>query len=302
MPVSFNRIFKSGWKNFWRNNGFAWATVFILIITICLVTCLFIFRKTTNSLIADLQERVDISVYFKNDSEESEIFAVKENLEKLPEVKGVEYISRADALEKFTVKYKDNPLIMESLAELGDNPLLAHLNIRAWQASQYEVVASYLENSSFKESISKVAYSQRKSAIDRLFYLTANINKGAIVLIVTFAVLAVILVFNTVRLAICSAKEEITTMRLVGASNSFIKGPFIIQGIIAGLIASLVALLIVVPACAFIGPRLENLSPSLNFFQYFKESFLTIILIQLATGIGLSVFSTLIAMRKYLKI
>lgn len=302
MSISFNRILKSGWKNFKRNNGFAWATVFILVITISLVTGLFLFRKTSNSLVDTLEERVDISVYFKKDIEEEDIFLVKENLETLPDVKKVEYISRQEALDSFTERYKNNALIMESLAEVGDNPLLAHLNVRAWQASQYEAVANFLGSSPFKESISKVAYFQRKEAIDRLFSLTSNINTGGIVLVIIFSLLAVLLVFNTVRLAISSSKEEISIMRLVGASNRFIKGPFIVQAIVAGLIASLITLLIFIPLCAIIGPKLEVLSASLNVFTFLKSSFFVIVLLQLLTGIGLSVFSSLIAMRKYLRV
>ncbi len=302
MSISFNRILKSGWRNFSRNNGFTWATVFILIITISLVTGLFLFRKSSNSLVESLKERVDISVYFKKDTEEEDIYFVKDNLEDLAEVKKVEYISRNDALDNFTERYKDDLLIMESLAEVGDNPLTAHLNVKAWQASQYEAVANFLENSPFKKSISKVAYHQRKDAIDRLFSLTSNINTGAILLILIFALLAVLLVFNTVRLAISNSKEEISIMRLVGASNWFIKGPFLVQAVVAGLIASLVSLLIFIPLCAIIGPRLGVLSPSLNIFIYLKSSFFIIILIQLLTGIGLSIFSSLIAMRKYLKV
>lgn len=302
MFISLNRIIKSGIKNFFRKNGLTFATVFILVITISLITGLFLFRKTTNSLVLSLQERVDISVYFKKESQEPEILAVKESLERLPEVKTVEYISKADALEKFTQRYRDNPLIMESLAEVGDNPLLAHLNIKAWQAFQYEAVANFLENSYYKDSINKVAYYQRKSAIDKLFSLTSNINTIGIVSIILFAFLAVLVSFNTIRLAIYNSKEEISIQRLVGASNRFIKGPFVVQGILVGVTAGLISALIFVPGLAIIGPKLETISASLNLFTYIKENLVIVILIQLLTGVILGVFSSLIAMRKYLRV
>src|SRR3989344_7288937 len=162
MLTTIKRIIKFGWSGFTRSIGLSIATIFILIMVISLVSSLFLLQRTTQFLVSALQERMDISVYFKPESKEQEILTIKEEVENLPEVKNVEYISQEEALARFTEKHKDDAVITESLKELGTNPLFASLNIKAWQASQYEGVVDFLGQNSAKNLISKIDYSQKK--------------------------------------------------------------------------------------------------------------------------------------------
>ena len=150
MFTAFKRVIKSGWQSFRRNGGLSVATVFIMLMVIFLITSLYLLGGVTQFLIADLEEKVDISVYFKEDSSESNILKVKDEVAKIPEVKEIEYISKEEILDRFSQRYKDNQLLMESLQELGMNPFLPSLNIKAWQASQYGSVANFLENNSLQ--------------------------------------------------------------------------------------------------------------------------------------------------------
>ncbi len=301
MLISLKRIIRSGWLNFSRNKGLSLATIFIMVMTISLVTSLFLFRDITQFLISSLQEKVDISVYFKEATQEEDILRFREEINKIPEVKNVEYVSREAALERFTQRYKDNQVIMESLAEVG-NPLLASLNIKAWQASQYMTVTNFLETSSYKNLIDKVDYYQRKSVIERIFSITSAINKTGIGFSLILAIVAILVAFNTIRLAIYNSKEEISVMRLVGASNWFIRGPFLVQGAISGFAAAIITLLIFTGALFFLSPKLEILFPGLNIFNSFTGNLGMLFLIQIFTGVGLGVVSSIIAIRKYLKV
>ena len=305
MLTSIKRIFRSGWISFRRQAGLSLATCFIMVMTIFLVTSLFLFQNITQFLISSLQEKVDISVYFKKEALEEDILKVKEELAKIPEVKEVKYVPQEQALEKFIQKHKENLILMESLKEVGENPLLASLNIKAFAASQYTAITSFLDNTlppDFRNLIEKIDYYQRKPIIERIFSMTTGINRAGIVLTIILGLIAVSLVFNQIRLAIYSCKEEISIQRLVGASNWFIRGPFLIQGVISGFLATLICLLIFSLICWFFSPKLEILFPGLNIFSFFASNFWTILLIQLATGIGLGVVSSLIAIRKYLKV
>ena len=301
MLVLLKRIIRSGWLNFSRNSGLSLATIFIMVMTISLVTSLFLFRDITQFLISGLQEKVDISVYFKEATPEEDILRFGEEINKIPEVKNVEYVSREAALESFTQRYKDNPVIMESLGEVG-NPLLASLNIKAREASQYMTVANFLETSSYKNLIDKIDYYQRKPVIERIFSITSAINKTGISFSLILAIVAILVAFNTIRLAIYNSKEEISFMRLVGASDWFIRGPFLVQGAISGFAAAIITLLIFTGALFFLGPKLEILFLGLNIFNSFTGNLGILFLIQIFTGVGLGVVSSIIAIRKYLKI
>lgn len=302
MFTSLKRIIHSGWLNFSRNSGLSAATVFILVMIISLLTSLFLLRETTQYLVLTLQEKMDISVYFKPESPEEDILEVKEAVEKLPEVKAVEYVSRKEALEKFTQRHKDNPVIMESLEELGTNPLYASLNIKAWQAAQYAGVVNFLNETFAQNLIVKIDYYQKKPVIEKIFSLTSSINKTGIIFSIILALFAIVIAFNTVRLAIYHSKEEIEIMRLVGASNWFIRGPFMIQGVIAGTLAALITALIFTAAIFFLSSKIEIIAPGLSLSGYFFGNFFAFFLIQLTAGVGLGVFSSLIAIRRYLKV
>ena len=299
MLTPLKRIIRSGWIAFRRQAGLSLATVFIMVMTISLVTSLFLFQKTARYLISQLQEKVDVSVYFKQQVLEEDILEIKDELSKIPEVKDVEYVSHQVALESLLEKH---PELVESVRETEGLLNLASLNIRAGQATQYAAIADFLENSTFKNLIEKIDYHQRKPIIERIFLITSTINRTGIGLSLLLAVVAFLVAFNQVKLAIYNSKEEIGIQRLVGASNWFIRGPFLVQGVISGILATLICLLISFPILFFFSPKLEILFSGINIFHYFAGNFFLILLIQLTTGVGLGIISSLIAIRKYLKV
>ena len=302
MLISLKRIIKAGRIGFSRNGSQNTAMVFILVITVSFVTLLFLLNLSFQSLLADLQEKVDISVYFREEILEEDILEVKSELSKIPEVKNVEYVSREKALERFIERHRTDLVLMSSLDYVGENPFLASLNIQACQASQYEAISSFLETASFQPFIDKVDYYQRKPVIERISSIASGVNKIGVASGLFLAVLAVLVVFNTIRLAIYNSRKEISVMRLVGACNSFIQGPFLVQGAIAGSLAVLITVLVFSGACYFLSPKLEALFSGFNIWNYFIGNFWIILLIQVFTGIGLGVISSLIATKKYLKV
>lgn len=305
MFILIKRILKSGWLSFSRDGGLAAATCLIMLIPIFLATSLFLLKDVSQFLISTVQEKADISVYFKESASEEDILKVEEEISEIPEVKSVKYVSKEEALESFVQRHKDEPVLMESLEEVGGNPFLAALNIKAFQAQQYQAVANFLDDTlspPLKDLVEKVDYYQRKPVIERIFALTSGMGKAGISLSVVLAIVAILVAFNTIRLAISNQKEEIKVQRLVGASNWFIRGPFLVQGVISGIFATIICLLIFTLICWFLSPKIEILFSGLNIWRYFTGNFFTIILIQLVTGIGLGVISSTIAIRRYLKV
>jgi len=302
MLVSLKRIIKAGWKNFCRNITPNLATIFIMVMVLIFIASLFLLNPISKILISDLQKKIDVSVYFKEEALPDEILKVKSEIVKIPEVKEVEYISREQALEKFIERHSDDPVLIESVTEVGYNPFLASLNIKAYQASQYEQVAKFLETGPFKDLVDKIDYYQRKPVIEKVFSLTQAINKTGIFLATILGAIAILIAFSTIRIAIYNSGKEISIMRLVGASNWFIRGPFLIQGIIIGFSAAVVTLLITFAVCLVLDSRVAVIAPDIKLLTIFASNFWKLFLVQLATGIGLGVVSSLIAIRKYLKI
>lgn len=302
MFTLLRRIIYNGCRSFRRQVVFSGSAIFVMALTIILATSLFLFQEVSRFLISTIQEKVDISVYFNEESLEEEILKVKDELSKISGVKDIEYVSRDDALSRFTERHKNQPDLMESLTMVGKNPFLASLNVRAGEFAQYADISNFLTNDSFKDIVTEVDYFQREPVIEKLFSLTSDINKAGIIFSIALGFLALCLAFNQVRLAIYDSRKEIKIMRLVGASNWYIRSSFLVQGIIIGALSALIGLLVFVPACLFLSPKLEILAPGLNIFDYFLNNFFVIFSIQLAVGLGMGMFSSLIAVRKYLKI
>lgn len=302
MFITLKRIFKSGWTGFSRDGELAIPTVFIILIALGLLTSIFLLRDVSQVLISTLQEKIDISVYFKEGAPEEDILSVKDELSKIPEIKEVKYVSKIEALDEFVKRHQNDQILLESLEEVGDNPFLASLSIKARQASQYGTVSNFLSHPSFEDLIEKVDYYQRKPVIERIFSLTSVVNKTGIFLSIILIIVAILVTFNTIRLAIYNSREEIKIQRLVGASSWFIRGPFLVQGAVSGVMAALICLSIFSLLSWFLSPKVEFFFPDLNLFNIFVNNLWLLILIQFVAGISLGLISSAISVRKYLKI
>ena len=302
MRVPLQRITKSGWEKFVRDRSSSAASLIIMTVVISTATAMFLAQGFTSHLLVTLEESVDISAYLKATAPEEEITNLQEELLTFPEVKEVEYVSKDDALEKFQELHKNDKLILDSLAAVGANPLLAALNIRAEDPEQYSIIAQFLERDALSPLIKEVDYHDRAPVISKLGSLIGGIRWAVLVLMAALAFITVLIAFNTIRLTIYQTRSEIEVMKLVGAENWYVRGPFIIQGIIVGVLASFVTMLLFLPLTFFAADPIEALLPGFNLFSYFLSNFIPILLIQLTVGVGLGVASSMVAIKKYLKV
>ncbi len=301
MFASLWRIIYYGVKNFIRNGWPSIATVGTMIIALLVFLGLILFNVTTTNALALIQDKIDISVYFKDNAPEDEILNIKQSLENLPEVKQVEYVSKDQALEIFKQTHKDDETIMQAINELDTNPLVASLNIRAKDPSQYALIADYLSSENLNKFIDSLSYSKNQVVIDRLNSIINTINQVGLVMTLILAFVAGLVIFNTIRLAIYSNRDEIGIMRVVGASNAFIRGPYLVSGIIAGIISALLSIIIAIPIVYVASPYINVFIPNFNMFSYFIGNIFNLILYQLIFGILIGGFSSFFAVRRYLK-
>lgn len=255
----------------------------------------------TSVAVETLQNKIDITVYFTKDATEEKITKVTNDLNNLGVVKNIEYISKEDALLKFRDKHKNNSLLLQSLSELDDNPLQSSINIKAKDPSNFANIVSFLESGQTKEVIDKINYYENQTMINRLTGFIRTIRQMGMGLMIVFSLIAFLVSFNTVKVAIYTAREEISIMKLVGASDWFIRGPFLVEGFLYGIIAAGVATVIFLPSLSFAAPYINAFLPKADIYQYFKSNIFEYLGVVSAAGVGLGIFSSFIAIRRYLK-
>jgi cell division transport system permease protein len=304
MFTTFKRVFKFAFVDFYRNKGRSFSAIFVLIIIIGLITGLFFLHGISNFVVSVIENKIDITAYFKSGTAESDILNVKDQILKtLPEVKNVQYVSEDDALNNFTQRHKDNQVFSNALTQVGGNPFLPSLNITTNEdPAQYEKIANILNGAQFSSLIDRVDFLQKKDIIDKVFNITSNINTFGLVMVIILILVAVLIVFNTIKLAIDSSKDEISAMRIVGASNWFLRAPFVIQGAIFGCIAWIICIIITGIAAYFLSSQLLVIFSGFSLWNYFLSNVVIIILLQLGFGVGLGVISSFIVVQKYLKV
>jgi len=302
--TNVRRIFRSGFTNFWRNGSVSLASVLITTIMLSVLAGLIFFNAILTSSLASVKDKVDVTVYFTTAATEAQILSFKSDIEKLPEVASVSYTSEAQALADFKDRHASDYLTLQALDELDANPLGATLDIKANDTSQYETIAKFLEgdNDIAKANasiIDKVNYNQNKLVIDRLTSIIKGARELGFAVTLLLMAICIIITFNTIRLTIYISREEIGIMRLVGASNTYIRGPFLVEGIVYGAIASVLTMILFYPTTLWLGNNMTDFF-GMNVFSYYLSNFFEIFAIILAVGIIVSSISSWLAIRRYL--
>lgn len=300
---NFGRGIQFAFQNFRRNLVVSLATTGIMIVTLFIVSSLMLLNFVSDFAIDDLQEKVDITVYFTDEASKEDIKEVQEYVEGLDEVESTVFISKEEGLDEFKKENEGKEEILAALEELDENPIENSMVVKASDPSNYERINESLDPEDFSGVISDVDYTDNKFIIERLTRITQTARQIALIVSGIFAIVSILVIFNTIRLAIYSYREEIGIMRLVGASNWFIRWPFIFEGILYGFIASVVTTALLYPVLYYATPKLANFfgSDKLNLLDYYTHNFYWIFLFLFAVGVFFGVISSLIAIAKYLR-
>ncbi len=300
--TGFRKIFDIAWTNLKRNSFLSWGATGTLALTLILFLGLISLQFLSNQIVETLKDKIDISAYFKVDAPEEHILKIKSDLESHELVESVTYVSRDQALADFKERHKDDQSIQESLAELDSNPLQASLNIKSTDPSRFEEIVQYLNTHEFSGSIDKVNFYENQGAIEKIQSLSRGIGNWGLAVTLVVGFIALLVTFNTIRLTIYNQKQEIEIMRLVGASNWYIRGPYLVEGGLYGLFAALIALLVFYPVIYFVSPKIESFVTSVNTFGYFMHNIILVALLTIVMGIIMGVISSFVTIAKHLKI
>lgn len=304
MPFfSLPRILKMGVTNFWRNIWLSLATTLVMVLTLLSFSILLILNLIGNAAVNNIKAKIDVTVYLKSNISKDQIAGLGKNIEEISGVSQTEYISSEKALENFRQKHQDNRVIADILKEFTDNPLEPVFVIKAKNPENYPTIVKTLEEARYQESIRKVNYKDNQVMINRITATANSLANVGIIISAIFATIAVLVMFNTIRLTIYSRSAEIEIMKIVGATNWYVRWPMIIEGILYGLIAAIISLVILYPAMQIISPKIETYFQGygLNLAQYFSAHIFQIIGLQILVAVALGVISSTIAIGKYLR-
>ncbi len=309
MRLKFPRTLKTGFKNFYRNGWLSVATISIITVTLFIINIQFAVVISDNLLLNDIKDRVSISVYFKPDTTEQDVLMAKDEFSRYQEVASIEYISKEKALEEFKKENVDNKIMLKSLEEIEINPFEPILSVKAREPRDYDLIARAVDESSYKDFINTVNYDKYSNVIDSLGAEIDSNRQTGLALGITLAIIAVLITFNSVRITMYAHSREIEIMRLVGASNGYIRMPFVWEGILYGLISAAIALPLSFVYLKFVAiPEASGVvlpfSNSVYIEQFLREIFVKnavrIVPAELGVGILLGVASSVIAMGRYL--
>jgi cell division transport system permease protein len=306
--LTTKRVFRSGLQNFFRNGFVSFSSVIIMTITLFILLSTILLGGFLKYSLDAVKQKVDVNVYFVTTASESDILAVQKSLEALPEVASVEYVSSDQALADFKAKHSNDQLTLQALDELGTNPLGASLNIRAKDPSQYAGIADFLNSnngellsSAGASIIDKVNYAQNAVVINRLTSIINSANMMGLWFAIIFIIISIVITFNTIRLTIFMSKDEISVMKLVGASNVYVKGPFVVSGILCGFIASFLIIVLFGIFTFWINKYHSSYFVGFDLFQYYISNFFKIVFIICGAGILFGSVASYLAVHKYLK-
>lgn len=303
--TSFKRVLRTGLVSFWRNGFVSLAAIFVMTMTLTIIGSLMFLNTIVGQFVGYVKDKVDVNVYFVPEANENDIFDLTDAINNLPEVSYVEFVGAGEALANFRERHKDDQLTLQALDELDENPFGASLSIKAKEPSQYEGIAQFLQdrvnNNEGVPFIDSVNYAQNKVVIDQLERLTTYVQRFGYTIMILFALASILITFNTLRLAIYTSREEISVMRLVGASNGYIRGPFIIEGILYGVISGVISLGLFFPLTLLLrGATVSAFGTDI--FSIYVDQIALFIFVLLSSGALLGAISSFLAVRKYLSV
>lgn len=304
--ITFSRIVKTGMINFVRNAWLGIAAIAVMVVTLTIVLFSLLTNATFTHTIDQIRDKIDISVYLADGITTEQRDTVLSEIKGLPNVAGVTYLSKDDALERYKQQNANNPELLSAISQT-ENPLPATVQIKPKDLNKIQDIKDFLSKPEVAVLQSEEpSYSgDRKEAIDKITHATNTLQRAGVIAVLVFALISVLIIFNTIQMAIFNRRDEITIMRLLGAGTWYIRGPFVVETIFYGVVSALISILLIHAAFVAASSALQASSLGLLDIQYssdyFYDHFWALLGMQLLIGILIGAASSIIATKRYLK-
>ena len=303
------RILKAGLVGFYRNMTVSLSSIFVLTITLSIIMSLTIAQYIFNYTLDKVKDKVDVRVYLRPEATDDEVTAILNSIKNIPNIRSALLESKSDALAKFKDAHKNDKTTMLALEEIEVNPFGASIAVQSADPRYYEEIVKSIQKkaddnllSNSKNVIDKINYYELKSSIDKINSIISWLNKIGTWIAIVFITMSCMIVYNTIRIAIYAFREEIGIMKLVGASNTFIRGPFIVEAAIYAILATMITIIIFYILSLWFTTRTAIFLEGLSIIEYYKANILHSVILLLISGIFMTSISSFFAVRKYLKV
>lgn len=286
--------------SFWRNNWLSLTGTLVMTITLIIISIFTVLSLTVNRTAKLLEDKINIVIYYKDETSDEQISAMQQLLKSRPDVESVSYVSKEEAQKRFN----DMNHIGSDLTSIfsdSENPLPRSVEIKPTDAAGTEKLFNYLKDPGFSPLIRRISYEENKTVIDRLLKLTSFFTKTGLIMSAVFIIISILIIFNTIKLTIFSRKAEIEIMRLVGATDIFVKFPFIVEGMLYGVLATIISSVILYFGYVLITPVLNNYLSGIDvgLAAFIGGNLFLIIIGQLFVGLALGAGCSYLATRRY---
>jgi cell division transport system permease protein len=305
MWLQFWRVMHAGSRNFMRNAWLSTAATAVMTITLTIIVISFISSSALSSTIKGVTDKIDVSIYLNDAVTPAQRQTFQAALTADADVASVNYVSKADALTSYERQISGNQQLLEGL-QLAGNPLPASLEVKAKDPKKLDSIIAITNEPQYHVFLDPTAppsyHGTNKDAINRIVSVSNFFKTSELVASLIFVVISTLIIFNTIRMAIFTRREEIEIMKLVGATKWFIRGPFIFEAAMYGIIAALIAVVLSYIILLGGGPKLGsyiNVQSTINFFRAYP---VLIIAGELVVGIFIGAFSSMLALSRYLKL
>ncbi len=305
MFTSASRALTFALRNFWRNFWLSLITVSMLTLTLLSVNVLLVLNHVTQKAVEAVEDRIEVSVYFKPEMSQDRLVSAAASLRLLSQVRDVEVVTAAQALDRFTRRHAGEDAILKSLEEVDRNPFGPSLVVKARSAADFPFILDALKNPQFQNDIREKDFGNYSQIIERIRSITDRARLFGMGIAVLFLLIAVMIVFNTVRIGMVIHREEIGIMKLVGATDRFVKSPFLIEAVLYSLLATMMVAALVLPSIAILEPKFDlfmGADHRTGLVQVFRQNGLSIFGGQFLSMALLNVIATSLAMRKHLRV
>jgi cell division transport system permease protein len=300
--ITLWRILLAGLRNFQRNSWLSTAATVVMTLTLAVILTSFMTTTALSGAIKTIVGRIDVEIYLKDSVTAEQTAALRASLESVNNVARVSYTSKSDALARFRGQFGSDTKIKEVVND-AENPLPASFEVKATDPSRLDPISAWVSSDAVKGSIDKYSYAgDRKTAIDKIVRISSFLKTTGIIASIIFVIMSILIIFNTIRMAIFTRREEIEIMKLVGATNWFIRGPFIVEAMLYGVIAAVLAVALGYTMLLVGGPKLTSYIDVTATVDFFRSRLVMVFFGELLIGLLIGATSSLLALSRYLKL
>lgn len=303
--TTFWRIWRTGFRNIFRNAWLSTAATAIMVVTLLIMTFFAFSTIFVNKQVAQVRQKIDLSVFISDEATQDQITALQTKINGLANVKSVDYVSKTDALNRLSTSSSEGEKLAQSAQSIG-NPLPASFEVKLTNIDSIGQTNSDIHGLEESKIISDTSYDNRddnrQGVVENVIKISNAVSKIGLVLSVVFLIIALLIIFNTIRMAIFTRREEVEIMKLVGATKWFIRGPFLVEGSLYGIFGTIIALVLLVPFSRGVSSFLIEKLGAGPTLDYFGANFGLIAIAMLVLGVFIGVISSWLALIRYLKL